>query len=73
MQCYKTYAATIVVANYLEIMPEFGRKLPHAAVAEWMVLNDIEPEDVLYTTPRAIKARLEKLIDHNRPRLSSAA
>lgn len=73
MQCYKTYAATIIIANYLEIMPEFGRKLPHAAIADWMALNDIEPEDVLNTTPQAIKTRLTRLIEHSRPRLPNAA
>ena len=73
MQCIKTYAATTIIANYLEIMPEFGRKLPLAAIAEWMSQNDIEPEDVLYTTPQAIKTRLARLIDHSRPRLPLAA
>ena len=73
MQCYKTYAATVIIANYLEIMPDIGRKLPYAAVAEWMTQNDIEPEDVLYTTPEAIKRWLAELIDHSHPRLPSAA
>ena len=73
MQCIKTYAATTIIANYLEIMPENGRKLPHAEIAEWMAQNDIEPEDVLFTTPHAIKTRLAALIDHSRPRLPNAA
>ena len=73
MQCYKTYAATTIVANYLEIMPEVGRKLPHATIAEWMAQNRIEPEDVLNTTPQSLKTRLTRLIDHSRPRLSNAA
>lgn len=34
MQCYKTYAAATIIANYLEVMPEIGRKLPHAAIAD---------------------------------------
>ena len=73
MQCIKTYAATTIIANYLEIMPEIGRKLPHAVVAEWMAQNDIEPEDVLFTTPQVVKTRLARLIDHSRPRLPRAA
>jgi len=73
MQCIKTYAATTIIANYLEIMPEIGRKLPLATIAEWMGQNDIEPEDVLFTTPQAIRARLARLIDHSRPRLPRAA
>lgn len=73
MQCIKTYAATTIVANYLEIMPEIGRKLPHAAIAEWMALNGIEPEDVLNTTPQAIRTRLAGLIGHSRSRPPSAA
>jgi len=72
MQCYKAYAATIIIANYLEIMPEFGRKLPHAAIADWMAQNDIEPEDVL-NAPPAIKRWLVELIDHRCLRLPSAA
>ena len=55
MQCYKTYAATTIIANYLEVLPEFGRKPTHAAIADWMAQNDIEAEDVLYTTPDVVK------------------
>ena len=73
MQCYKTYAATTIVANYLEIMPEVGHKLPHASIAEWMGENNIEPEDVLNSTPQAIKKRLARLIEHSRPCLPNAA
>ena len=73
MQCYKTYAAITIIANYLEVMPAVGRKLPHVAVADWMAQNDLEPEDVLYTTPAAIKARLASLVAGDRPHLPAAA
>ena len=73
MQCYKMYAATTVIANFLEVMPEVGRKLPHAAIADWMAQNDIEPEDVLYATPQAVKAQLASLVESSRPRLPTAA
>ncbi len=73
MQCYKTYAATTIIADYLEVMPEIGRKLPHSAISEWMAQNDIEPEDVLNTTPQSLKTRLAKLIDQSCPRQPSAA
>ena len=73
MQCLKTYAATLIVADYLESMPEYGRKLPHAAIADWMDHNDIEPQDVLNTTPQAIKKWLRQLAPQNLPNLSNAA
>ena len=73
MHCYKTYAAITVIANYLEIMPAVGRKLPHAVIADWMAQNDIEPEDVLYARPEAVKAQLASLVDSNHPRLPTAA
>ena len=73
MHCYKTYAAITIVANYFEIMPAVGRKLPHAAIADWMAQNDIEPEDVLYAAPETVKARLTSLVDGDLPRLPNAA
>ena len=73
MQCYKTYAATIMIANYLEITPGYGRKLPPAAIADWMAQNDIEPQDVLDTTPEAIRKWLTELAEQNLPDLPNAA
>ena len=73
MHCYKTFAATTLIANFLELMPEVGRRLPHAAIADWMAQNDIEPEDVLFATPEAVKAQLASLVERNRPRLPNAA
>ena len=73
MQCLKTYAATVIIADYLERMPEFGRKLPYTAVADWMAQNDIEPDDVLNTTPQAIKKWLKQLAPKSLPKLSTAA
>ena len=73
MQCFKTYAATLIIASYLDCMSESGRKLPHAAIADWMEPNDIEPEDVLNTTPQAIKKWLSQLPPKNLPTLSNAA
>ncbi len=73
MQCLKTYAATLIIADYLESMPEYGRKLPYATVADWMAQNDIEPEDVLNTTPQAIKKWLKQLAPQNLPSMPNAA
>ena len=73
MHCYKTFAATTLIANFLELMPEVGRRLPHAAIADWMAQNDIEPEDVLFATPETVKAQLASLVERNRPRLPNAA
>ena len=73
MQCFKTYAAALIIADYLASIPECGRKLPHATVADWMEQNDIEPEDVLNTTPQAIKKRLRQLAPDNLPNLPNAA
>ena len=67
MDCYKTFAATTLIANVFEIMPEIGRRLPLAVIAEWMAKNNIEPEDVLYAAPDVVKAKLASLIEHNRP------
>ena len=73
MQCYKTYAATVIIANYLENMPELGRKLPHTEIADWMALNQIEPEDVLNTTPQAVRKWLADMITHHQTSLPNAA
>lgn len=73
MQCLKTYAASVIIADYLESMPEYGRKMSYAAIADWMAQSDIEPEEVLYTTPQAIKKWLRQLAPQNLPNLSSAA
>ncbi len=62
MQCYKMFAATTLIANIFEVLPEVGRKLPHAAIAEWMAINNIEPEDVLYASPEEVKKKLVDLI-----------
>ena len=56
-----------------EILPEIGRKLPHAVIAEGMAQNDIEPEDVLYAAPDVVKAKLVSLIEQGRPQISHAA
>jgi hypothetical protein len=73
MHCYKTFAATTLIANTFEILPEIGRKLPHSVIVEWMAKNDIEPEDVLYAAPDVVKAKLVRLIEYNRPQISHAA
>jgi uncharacterized protein (DUF433 family) len=73
MHCYKTFAATTLIANILETLPEIGRRLPPAVIAEWMAQNDIEAEDVLYHAPDVAKAKLVSLIEQNRPHISHAA
>jgi len=73
MHCYKTFAATSLIANTFEILPEIGRKLLHSVIAEWMAENDIEPEDVLYAAPDDVQAKLVRLIENNRPRIPRAA
>ena len=73
MQCYKTYAATILIANMLEVMPEVRRKLPYSVIAEWMAQNDIQPEDVFQVEPEAMKALLVHLIEKDYPQFPNAA
>ena len=73
MHCYKTLAAATLIANQFENMPQVGRKLPHAVVAEWMAQNDIEPEDVLYKAPDVVKTKLLSLLENSRPQISRAA
>lgn len=73
MQCYKTFAATTLIANTFEILPEIGRKLPHSVIVEWMAENDIEPEDLLYAAPDDVQTRLVLLVENNRPRIPRAA
>ena len=73
MHCYRTNAAIKLVANTLEIMPQVGRKLPHAVIAEWMSRHDIEPEDLLFASPEEAKAKLVRLVEQDRPGLPRAA
>lgn len=73
MHCYKTFAATTLIANIFETLPQIGRKLPQAEIAEWMAQNDIEPEDVLYPAPDVVKAKLIGLLAYKRPRIPRAA
>lgn len=73
MHCYRTLAATTLIADLFEILPEVGRKLPHAEIAEWMAHNAIEPEDVLFTAPEAAKAKLVGVLQQNRPQFPRAA
>ena len=73
MHCYQTLAAATLIANLFETLPEIGRKLPHAAIAEWMAQNEIEPEDVLYSAPDAAKAKVIGLLEHNQPQIPRAA
>ena len=63
MQCYKTYAATILIANMFETLSDTRRKLPLAEIADWMAQNDLEPEDVLFGEPDVVKANLTEQFD----------
>ena len=73
MHCYQTLAAATVVANAFELVPEIGRKLPHAVIVDWMEQHGIEPGDVLYAEPGAVKARLLFEIAQGGPRIPRAA
>jgi len=73
MHCYQTYAAATVVANTFELVPEIGRKLPHAVIVDWMEQRGIEPAVVLYAAPEEVKARLLFEIGQGRPQVPHAA
>ena len=73
MHCYQTLAAAMVVANTFDLVPEIGHKLPYAVIVDWMEQHDIEPADVLYATPEAVRARLLFEIGQGRPRVPHAA
>ena len=67
MRSYKMIIATRLITDILEVLPEVGRKLPHAAVAEWMDQYDIDPEDVLFDSPDAVMEMLVGLIEKSQP------
>lgn len=73
MQCYQYLAAITAVANTLDAIPGIDHKLPHSAIADWMAVNDIEAEDLLYTSPQQLAAIVESLIRENQPRILHAA
>ncbi len=73
MHCYQTFAAATVIANTFELVPDIGRKLPYAVIVDWMEQHGIEPADVLYAAPDAVKARLLFEIQQGRPRIPHAA
>ena len=73
MHCYQIFAAATVVANTFELVPEIGRKLPHAVIVDWMEQHGIEPADVLYAEPEAVRARLLFEIGLGRPQIPHAA
>ncbi|MDJ0777710.1 MAG: hypothetical protein QNJ85_07600 [Gammaproteobacteria bacterium] len=73
MQCYQTIAATTMIARIFETLPAIEHRLSHAEIAEWMAQNYIEPEDVLFTSPDDVKAKLASLFEDNRTRIPRAA
>ena len=73
MHCYQIMAAATVVANTFELVPEIGRKLPHAVIIDWMEQHGIEPEDLLYAEPEVVRARLLFEIGLGRPQIPRAA
>ncbi len=73
MHCYQTFAAATVIANTFELVPEIGRRLPHAVIVDWMEQHGIKPADVLYASPDEVKARLLFEIAQGRPQMPHAA
>lgn len=73
MHCYQTLAATTMIARIFESLPEIEHRLSQAEIAEWMAQNYIEPEDVLFSAPHVVKARLISLFADNRTRIPRAA
>ena len=73
MRSYKMIIATRLIADILEALPEVGRKLPHAEVAQWMVQYDIEPDDVLFESPDVVMEMLVELIEKSQPQWAHAA
>ena len=73
MQCYQYLAAVTAIENALEAFPEIRHKLPLNAIADWMDENDMEPEDLVFTTAREVRAKIEILIQQNQPQVRIAA
>jgi len=73
MQCYQYLAATTAVANALDSIPGIDHRLPHSAIADWMAVNDIEAEDLLFASREQVEAIVESLIQKSQPRLPHAA
>ena len=73
MHCYRYLAAIMAVANTLESIPGIRHKLPYSVIADWMAVNNIEVEDVLYASPEQVAAIVEPLIRENQPRILHAA
>ena len=73
MQCYEYLAAITAVAKALETLPGIDRKLPPSVIADWMAVNDIEAEDVLFAPRGELIDRIESLIRENQPRIRIAA
>jgi hypothetical protein len=73
MQCYQYLAAITAVANALESIPGTHRKLPHSAIADWMDVNDIEAENLLYTSREQVVAIIEPLLQQDQPGIQHAA
>ena len=73
MQCYEYLAAITAVANAIDTLPVIDRKLPPSVIADWMAVNDIEAEDVLFAPRGELIDRIESLIRENQPRIRIAA
>ena len=73
MHCYEYLAAITAVANTIESIPGVAHKLPHSVIADWMAENDIEAEDVLFSSREQLASIIEMLVRDNQPRILRAA
>ena len=73
MQCYEYLAAITAVSNTLDTLPGIDHKLPPSVIADWMAVNDVEAEDVLFAPRDELINRMESLIRENQPRIRFAA
>lgn len=70
MQCYHFLAATIAVARTVDSIPDIAHQLPYGVIANWMIENEIDTEELLNASPEAIRTRITPLLKANQPRLN---
>lgn len=73
MQCYQYLAAITAVSNTIDNLPGTRHKMPHSVIANWMVENGIEAEDILLVSGAEVTAIVVDLVEHNQPQIPHAA
>ena len=64
MQCYHFLAATIAVAKTVDSMPGTEHQLPYGVIANWMVENDIDTDELLLQLDKGYRLPMALAIRH---------